>query len=273
MECVYLNMDHQVARRQLLEDNFAACRLPDWHLTRIPAVGIDEAARQAIPGRLREVEKAVILSHCKALGHVMLDPGHTLILEDDVLLGPLSCERIQSAAVALPEDAWDLILTDVSIVEAHAMVRLFSVRRELVKTGEELLLPLRDFFFTGTPSYLVNRRFKSRMLQLLRGQASMDVPIDLFLRDLIVKGEVRAFFTFPFVTSLSDFGDDSQTQLKDTEITDMVWNAFRRFMWLHRDIDSAIAPVEQLGADFVDAETQAFIKLVGAALSSKLAYK
>jgi GR25 family glycosyltransferase involved in LPS biosynthesis len=273
MECVYLNMDHQVARRKLLEDNFAACKLPDWHLTRIPAVGIDEVARQGIPGRLREIEKAVILSHCKALAHVMLDPGHTLILEDDALLGPLSCERIQSAAGVFPEEAWDLILTDVSIVEAHAMVRLFSVHRELAKSGEEMLIPLRDFFFSGTSSFLVNRRFKSRMLQLLRSQPSMDLPIDLFLRELIAKGEVRAFFTFPFVTSLSGFGDDSQTQLKDTEVTDMVWNTFRRFMWLHRDIDSAIAPVEQLGADFVDAETQAFIKLVGAALSTRLAYK
>lgn len=275
MQCVYINLDGQTERRAQLEANFEACRRPGWRLTRIPAVDAAQAAALALPGSLRDVEKAVVMSHRKAIAQQISHDGHTLILEDDALFGPESCERIESAAGAFPEDSWDMLFTDVTLVEPYAMTRFFSLRRELVQREEEMLVPLREFRFVGCSSYLVNRRYKQRWLDLLQAQAPLDQPIDLYLRDLINSGEIRAFVTFPFVTSLSAAADRSQSQANTggAEITDAVWNAFRRFCWLHRDIDAAMAPVRALPADFADPEAQAFAQLLAAALSDKFVYK
>ena len=273
MECVYINLDGQAERRAFLESNFAAHNSAGWPLARISAVGSEEVRQLGLPGRLRDPEKGALLSHRKALTQVLPGAGHALILEDDVLFGPDSCERIQSAAGTLDDAAWDMIFTDVSVVEPDAMARLFSLRRQLMRAKKEMLLPLRDIPFCGSSAYLVHQRFKPRLQELLLRQASLDWPIDLHLRRLIHEGEIRAFVTFPFVTSLSRFADQSQSQLQDGAVTDTVWNAFRRFIWLHRDIDAALAPLEALGADFADPEARAFAGLMAAALSENMVFK
>jgi GR25 family glycosyltransferase involved in LPS biosynthesis len=273
MECLYINLDGAHVRRAALEANFAACKGPGWSLKRMRAVEVGDIARNLPPGRIRDVEKAVYLSHTRAVETTLPATGHALIVEDDALFGPESCERIDSACAAFPEDAWDMLFTDITFVEAHVMTRFFSIRRELAKSGEEMLIPLREFAFTGASSYVVNRRFRERWLELLRAQAPLDMPIDLYMRAQVQAGNVRAFVTFPFVTSLTAEGDLSQYQPGDAAVTDTVWNAFRRFCWLHRDIGAALAPVERLGEDFTDPEARAFATLLGAALSDKMVFK
>jgi GR25 family glycosyltransferase involved in LPS biosynthesis len=273
MECLYINLDGAQARRSALEENFEACKGPGWTLRRMRAVEVGDIAQSLPPGRIREVEKAVYLSHTKAVQETLAAPGHALIIEDDALFGPESCERIASACAAFPEDAWDILFTDVGFVEPHVMARFFSIRRELSKKREEMLIPLREFAFIGCTSYVVNRRFRKRWLELLRAQSPLDMPIDLYARAQVSAGNVRAFVTFPFVTSLTAEGDRSQYQPGDGAVTDTVWNAFRRFCWLHRDIDVALAPVERLGEDFADPEARAFAKLLGAALSDRMVFK
>jgi len=273
MECLYINLDGAHARRAALEANFEACKGPGWSLRRMRAVEVGDIAQHLPPGRIREVEKAVYLSHARAVEETLDAAGHALIIEDDALFGPESCERIASACAAFPEDAWDILFTDVTLVEAHAMTRFFSIRRELAKTGEEMLIPLREFAFTGATSYVVNRRFRASWLALLRAQSPLDMPIDLYMRAQVMAGNVRAFVTFPFVTTLTAEGDLSQYQPGDGAVTDTVWNAFRRFCWLHRDIDAALAPVARLGEDFTDPEARAFAKLLGAALSDRMVIK
>jgi GR25 family glycosyltransferase involved in LPS biosynthesis len=273
MECVYINLDGEDARRAALEANFSAHQPPGWTLTRLRAATPADAAKIALPGRVREVEKAVYLSHLQALEQTLAAPGHVLILEDDALFGPQSCERIASACAAFPEQDWDMIFTDVTLVDPYAMTRFFSMRRELARSGREMLVPLREFTFAGTTSYVVNRRFRARWLAMLRAQSPLDLPLDLYMRSKVAGGEVRAYVTFPFVTSLSSFGDASQHQPRESETADLVWNAFRRLTWLHRDIDAAIAPLRRLEADFVDPEARAFTALLGAALSDRFVVK
>lgn len=273
MECAYINLDGQTARRNSFEANFAQYKAPDWNLTRISAVDSAQVTRDAIPGQLRNTQKAVHYSHRKALTHLLSASGHVLVFEDDAMLGPGSAGRIAGAARALDEGAWDMILTDITIAEPAMMAHFFMLRRELARTGEERLLPLIDFAFAGASCYLVHERFKPRLLELLQWNRVLDVPFDLTLREMMIRRDIRAFFTFPFVTTLSPLGDASDNQLESTALTDTVWNAFRRMMWLHRDIDAAVAPLERLSTGFVDPEAQAFLKVFAAAMSDQLLYK
>jgi hypothetical protein len=51
---------------------------------------------------------------------------------------------------------------------------------------------------------------------------------------------------------------------------DRVFNTFRRFIWLDRDLSAAENGMEILGADFADEESAAFGRIMGAAFSNKI---
>lgn len=274
MECIYINLDAQEARKRFLEENFAANRIDGWRLTRLPATDTAQIRRENVKGILREAEKACFFSHRKAVRLGLGMPGHVMILEDDALFGPQSCDSIQGAIDTFPENEWDLLFTDVIVLHVHLMARFLSLRRELAQTGEQMLINLNEIPFTGCTAYVVNRNFKQQLSGLLEESAELNVPIDLYLRDLIYKSKIRAKVTFPFVTSISNLAEQSQSTPKNPDdLSDVALNAFRRFIWLHRDLDQAMERVGKIDPALIDAETHAFSKIAMAALSTVLAEK
>ena len=240
-------------------------------MTRIAAIDAAYLSQHPAPGGMLVAEKGCLLSHRGAIEESLAASGHALILEDDAMFGPRSCARIDGALSTLAEDDWGLIFTDVVIFHPPLMTGLLHMRRELAQGGGQMLMNLTDITFCGATAYVVNQRFKERLLALL-DRPSLDVPYDAVLRDLIKEGKIRAFVICPFATSLSHFADRSQIQV-GTETVDMVWNSFRRFIWVDRDLASATAKIDQLGSDFMDEESAAFSRIVGTALSTRLVLK
>jgi len=273
MQCLFINLDSRQDRRDFLDANFAANRLPGWRLERIAAFDAAHVEKKKVPGILRAAEKACFLSHVKALERSQADPHHTMILEDDAMFGKESCASIEGALGVFPDSDWDIIYTDVIILHAHLMVRLLSLRRELGATGEQQLLNLADLPFTAASAYVVNSRAKARLLNLVAEVGDLDINYDLYLRKLITEGKIRAFVTFPFVTTISALADTSNIQTDDTALSDAVWYAFRRLVWLHRDLAAAMNPLQAVRADFVDAESAAIARLVELILSPKFVGK
>jgi len=270
MECYYINVDGENGRRQFLEANFSQYRLPGWNLTRVGAVNFASLKKMGVKGGLQDAEKSCFLSHRKAIEQSLLLQGHALILEDDAMFGPRSCECTTNAVETFPSEDWDLIFTDVGIYNAPLMSSLLQLRREL-QQDQQMLLKLSDLAFYGACAYVVNERSKERLLKMLDVD-TLDVPYDVFLRDLIQAGQLRAFVAFPFCTSISPHAEHTQIQFNNAT-TDLVFSAFRRFIWIHRDLETAVAPLEQLGPDFVDAETRAFARILAAAQSTNLQLK
>lgn len=79
---------------------------------------------------------------------------------------------------------------------------------------------------------------------------------------------LRAFVTFPFATTLSPYAENSQIQ-QARNIQEAVMNAFRRLMWLERDIDQATQTIDRVSLDAQDAETAAFLKILATVLSPR----
>ena len=74
-------------------------------------------------------------------------------------------------------------------------------------------------------------------------------PCDLYLRDLISgRGQFKAAVVFPFVTTLAPSADSSQIQGGDTAVFDATLNAYRRLMYVARDLDQCRADAERLAA-------------------------
>ncbi|HEY4374840.1 MAG TPA: glycosyltransferase family 25 protein [Burkholderiales bacterium] len=270
MECYYINLRKQAQRREFLEKNFARYKRPGWYLNRVKAVDSQQVAAADVPGAIRQSEKGCFLSHRLALKAALEAPGHSLILEDDAMFGPSSCAAIEGALHSMGEEGWDLAYTDLGIYHPPLMAAMLHMRKELAGgEADHLLMDARELTFAGATAYIVHQRFKQPLLELLEVPA-LDRPYDVFLRDLLLAGRLRARVIFPFPTSLSPLADFTQIQESDAVAADRVFNSFRRFIWKDRDIQDVFASLDTLPPDFIDEEAEAFARIIGAAVSSRL---
>jgi len=266
---VCLNLDSAEARKTQIEANFAQNKGPGWTWARFPAVVADGVGD--VPGRLRPAEKACFLSHKRALASHLNSEGPVFILEDDALFGPHTAQTIDRIVFANDNLAWDLLYTDVCVPQASSMIELLKLRRQLDVPREVRLINLRGFPYAGATAYIVNARSIAKLLALLESESALDVPYDLHLRNLVNSGRLRAYAFFPFLTSLSAAADESQVQPQDAASADVVWNLFRRMVWIDRDLELHREALERIGRDLCDEELRAFGVLFGVMSSSKLA--
>jgi GR25 family glycosyltransferase involved in LPS biosynthesis len=262
MNILYINLANQTDRRRDLERNFQAVNALQWFLHRVDAIPSHAAAQ--IPGRLRDSEKACFQSHIKAIEMAKQKDGHVFIAEDDILFGTGSFAAIENALAHVPEESWDIVFTDVCITNVHAMLDLRMLRRSAEPSK---LINLSRLPFAGATAYIVNRNSKGKLLGLVSQQVPLDVPYDVYLQQAIHNGKLRAFVTFPFATGLAPSAENSQVR-QSQSVQETAMNAFRRLMWLERDVDAAAATMDGIGAD--DEETAAFLKILAVFLSPHL---
>jgi GR25 family glycosyltransferase involved in LPS biosynthesis len=203
----------------------------------------------------------------------MQSPGHLMIMEDDALFGPHSCQIISAAAQSMSDATWDILFTDACIPSVLSMLDLFLLRRQLVSAMQIKAVNLKEIRFAGSTAYVLNSRSKEKLLGLLKRTPVLDLPYDLALRSLIHESALNGFMTFPFATSLSEHAELSQIGGGNMEINDATWNAFRKLMWADRNIAEATERLDRIGGAFLDAETVAFAKILAIMLSPKLPNK
>lgn len=267
MQCFFINLDADEARRREVQRSFAESALAGWQLTRVPAVDGQSFAPGQYKGTTRPGEIACFLSHIRALELALDTPGHCLIAEDDVLFGRKTGDTIAAAMASAPEDSWDLLFTDVCVPAIEAMVQLFMGRRDLESSNRVVTVNLNQFAFAASTAYVINPKSKARVLRQLTAVQSFDLPYDLHLRKLIHEGSLRASVVFPFATSLSTLADTSQIQLNADAATEAVWNAFRRLVWNERSVAEVSVALDRVSAPFADPETLAFSKILACLLS------
>lgn len=262
MDIFLINLASQLHRRQFVEDNFTTIRRPGWRLSRIEAVAAAETG--GIPGPIRDTEKACFLSHLRAVKAAQDATGHVLIAEDDILFGGRSLAAIESALASIPEDSWDILFTDLVIPVAGPMADFFLLRQRLAKTGQLTLVELGNLPFGGSTAYIVNGHARKKMFLALAACSPLDLPYDIQLRQLVREKVLRAYVVIPFPTTVSAFGNMSQVQ-DSSDLADAVWTAFRRLIWLERDVDGAMAPLDIARAE---PAAQAFARILTAMQSS-----
>ena len=80
----------------------------------------------------------------------------------------------------------------------------------------------------------------------------IDLPYDLFLRRESHAGSLNIFSLFPFVTTLSDFSDESQIKAPGANTIDAAWNMFRKMIWIERNLDRCQSALELLKGTLCD---------------------
>lgn len=247
--CVFINLPAAEERRRILEASFGQAAVGDWRLNRFAAREPADVA--AIGGTLTPREKACFASHRAALGEHLTGDDPVLIVEDDAVFSPQAF-GVLDGLLARGGD-WDLIFTDAALCDFNLMVHLASRRDGMAARGEYLPVDLRGRSYFGATAYAVRGSSKRRLHEALTAATELNQPYDLFLRDLIHSGRFKAAVVFPFVTSLSPQADGSQIQGGDTAVFDQTLNAYRRLMYVARDLDQCRADAERLAAHTDDA--------------------
>ena len=272
MEYSFINLDSCVERKRFVESNFSSAANKQKNITRIDAVDTAYIATHKVAGILRDNEKACYLSHCKAIEASITHNDHVFIAEDDVLFCERSTQVTETVINSIKSSAWDVIYTDICFPHLDIMLDLFVRRRVFDQDSKIHLINLVNKRFTGATAYIINKASKQKVLDLLRTN-SIDTPIDLALRQLFHAKKIKGHALFPFTTSLSMYAENSQIQAEDDLVPDFLFNAFRRLVWLGRDIDTALATVDKIDPSIYQPDSDAFCVLLRGLFSEKIKLK
>jgi GR25 family glycosyltransferase involved in LPS biosynthesis len=259
MDCFYINLDSAIERRARLENNFNTIKKPNWNLARFAAIDTDYIRKNEITGTTSPGEKGCFLSHKILIGHNLERPGPMLIVEDDAAFGYRTCTLVDAILKQNKDLDWDILFTDVCVTSLKTMIGLLQYRRELTaKKIDIAFMELVQMGFAGSTAYIVNAKSKKKLYDLLAAAHVIDLPYDLYLRHLIHTGALKGYSLFPFVTSLSDFSEDSQIKTADADRPDMAWNMFRKMVWVERNLQKCKPGLESVKNRLIEADMSPF---------------
>jgi GR25 family glycosyltransferase involved in LPS biosynthesis len=240
-------------------------------VNRLDAGATRHVAANAIPGKIRDAEKACILSHRRAIDGSRQDNAHSLIVEDDAQFGPGTFQAIGTLGEAF--SAFDLVFTDLVFGNPRDMVYYFMLRKELLNSGTLKLIDLKEIFFASSTAYLINSGSKEKMLGLIDALPAYELPYDLQLRNWVRTGSLKAGFVFSFLTTVSGQADLSAIQMGEKRMKELASNAYRRLMWVNfeQTPENPLASLSTLDATHFDVPSLYFGQIMAAWLSPKSA--
>jgi GR25 family glycosyltransferase involved in LPS biosynthesis len=268
MDTYYINLESAKDRRHFVEESFRQYGDRNGRLHRVEAVDAARVVADAVPGKISDTEKACFLSHRRAIEHSRRDGAHSLIIEDDTQFGPSTFGMLDRLGNAL--DAFDLVFTDLDFCDVNYMFQFFLLHRELSRDGTFRLLGLKGTPFFGAAAYIVNARSKEKILGLIDGLSSFEFPYDIQLRNWVEAEQLKAGFTFPFLTTLSSHSDHSATRSADYRAEEIALNAYRRLVWMdfRQTRESLMESLNRFDASHFDVPSLLFGQILSMALSA-----
>jgi GR25 family glycosyltransferase involved in LPS biosynthesis len=231
MNCHYINLSFEHEKRHLIEANFHQFNSKKWVLNRFEAIDKNFFQTNQVKGQLSDGAKGCFLSHRALMNQHIKSDSHLYIVEDDVVF----CNKTQhlvEKVTSLDSMDWDMLFTDVCIPQAPQMMTLYQLKQECTKEDQLRVLDLAQMNFASTAAYIVNKKSIAKVAALLNAPDELNIPIDLYYRSLVHSGELKAFVTFPFLTSLSSRSEDSNIQTAQHAYTELVWHSFRKLIWM-----------------------------------------
>lgn len=237
----YINLASSSDRNRAMREQFVSLGVTDRY-TRFDAVaGAGSPRRQETT--MPAGHLGCWLSHQAVWKRNFGSTQHIHVLEDDAALSPLLLKTL--ASIDLPDDAWDLLFTDVFFHPPPTPEQFAQITRCMAAYRERshlTLMDLKNWSFTGTSSYLVNHRSIAKIHALTDGQWRLNRTLDVYLSELVRSERVRALVTIPFLTTLGHANADSTTGAQGSSFAEIA--AFRESLYYRADPASIYANME-----------------------------
>jgi GR25 family glycosyltransferase involved in LPS biosynthesis len=246
---LFINLPQNERRRNALLSNLASAGITAWY-THLPAV--DGRAEMAhFPTKLDPGALGLWLTHQRIVEEFRGSTEHLHIVEDDVVVAK-DARRLFRMALKSADQSfgdWDLLFT-----ETFVPFELFDTYRERMDVfrakGLVSYLDLASCYASCMTSFFLNRNSIDKYARLIKDQWRTGIPIDLYLRRLLRKGELRALVTVPFLSSVSDDKDQSDIR-GPLDASRRVYDVFRRGFFIDADLDELIQEMRRLTADTI----------------------
>lgn len=251
----YINLDRSPERRELCERQLGRFGLAD-HYQRLAAVDGKLVHGSHGDTKFSPAKLGCWLSHLQAMELGLTHDAHHHILEDDFQLTPAFTAFAHNLDERLiPPGDWDILFTDVDLAgmfQVQAMRELIVTVNRLSASGEVALRDAVNLFAAGNSSYIINRASKARVLELMKPGLATTAPNDIYMRQLIRNGKLKAFVTLPFVTTVDAGFNDSTIlgNIGQTNPSILLATQFRRSLAYQAEtraiLDSVKTQINQL---------------------------
>lgn len=247
---VYINLDSSLKRRAHCEKQIETFGLGSIY-SRFPGVegksiyaGYEKTGLS--PGKI-----GCWVSHMNAIKCGIDHDYHMHILEDDFQLTegfPLLLKYLAETADQTLD--WDILFTDFTLAITK---NVFSVKEYISKINtlyNKKRFAIEDalnLYAAGNSSYIVNRTSKSKIASILESGLGAKIPKDLYLREKVRKGEIKAAVTLPFLTTLDDlFMESDILGTIDNKNPSIIFNVlFRRSLSWGADTKGILRAIKQ----------------------------
>jgi GR25 family glycosyltransferase involved in LPS biosynthesis len=246
---VFLNLNRNEHRRSRLTRHLAEIgAMPRYE--RCEAVDGRAASEQHStsldPGNL-----GLWLSHEKILRETGAAAEHLHIIEDDAQLAQnfagLLDGLLAHCDVRFP--GWDVLFTDVFLEPRTDIFKAYCDKRKLYDESKTYtMIDLTRVHFACTSSLIINKASLTKYQGLIAGHWKLGKPIDIFLRELVHTGQLKAFLTIPFITTISEGSNDSDIR-GDIDRSRRVCDLFRRGLFQDADVNGLLAEMQRLTSD------------------------
>ena len=262
MDCHYINLASDTAKRKELETLFEACTPKGWTLQRFEAIDKQFVLSHDISGQISDGAKGCFLSHQHLLGQHLETQQPLFIVEDDVVFTARTFELIDQIVDKMdPQAEWDIIHTDICVPSPGAMIDFYLAKKSTA-ADQLSLVNLKDKFYASTAAYIVNPKSVRKIFNLLSHSGPLDQPIDLFYRFLTHSGILQSYVTVPFITSLSNRSTQTNIQKSDDAYTELIWHTYRKFSWINPSENAVKQGIEGIEQHALDPEANQLLKII-----------
>jgi GR25 family glycosyltransferase involved in LPS biosynthesis len=123
-----------------------------------------------------------------------------MVIEDDETFNS-RLENIEILICKVPEDEWDIIYLDFTVVEIEDILYLARyINENKINEINSKIIKIPEWFTPyGTHAYIINNKFKKKLYEMLKENKLSGLPIDnvlcLSLKSSLINTFVR-YFTF-----------------------------------------------------------------------------
>lgn len=244
---IFLNLKRNEQRRADIERHLQEINATSRYERLESVDGLEVALQYATP--LDPGNLGLWLSHEKLCREASRTPDeHVHLLEDDALLagnfvGVLD-NMLAEMEVRFP--SWDVLYTDALLQLRPDEFRTLSDGIRLYReSGQYRLAELERLEFAGASSVVFNKRSLAKYYRLIEGQWAAGMAIDIYLRELVHRGELKAFITLPFMSTVSRHSASSNIGRK-LNLSHHVSETLRRSFFQDADLDVLASEMREL---------------------------
>jgi hypothetical protein len=267
----FINLARSHERRATLQAHLEQLGLGSRY-RRFDAVDGQTESVPRVPG-LSPAAVGCWLSHLGLLSSRRGAGRHVHIIEDDIVLAG-DAARLLDQIVQIADarlGRWDMLFTDVYVPLDIPTHRLFLAQlTEFERTAAASFVDLAGIAFAGFTSYFVNWRSIDKVVALVTRGLKSGQPIDVHVRNLAARHQLRAHVTLPFLSCPAPIGLKASDIRGAVDRSRQVCDTYRRGFFIDANRLCLLADLRQVVADTsVDESTELFLQALRFSLSNQ----